>query len=494
MASYLGIDAGTQSLKAIVIGEDAVLAESAVHFGRDLPRYGAPNGFLPGDDPAVRHADPRMWTEALELALQRLADAGANLADVRGISGSGQQHGSVYLDRDGGLSRATSPIWMDRSTSAECREIAGRFGARVQAETGSPPIERFTGPQIRKFFKDDPEAYARTARIHLVSSYLCSQLIDADAPVDTGDGAGTNLLNLRTLKWDPELVEFTAPGLLEKLPRPVPGDTIAGGLAPRFARYGLKPGTPVAVWSGDNPNSLVGTGAAEPGMAVISLGTSDTFFAAMPVFRTDPEGCGHVFGNPAGGFMSLICFTNGSLAREKVKEACGVDWAFFDREALRQTPFGNGGRLMLPYFEPESTPLVLKPGVRCNFAEATPAERIRALLESQVLSMRRHSAWQGQAFTRIRVTGGASQSEGMRQLLADIFQARIETIQVANSAALGAAMRAANAVEGVSFAALSARFCRPTAVVAPDSSKREQADAMLAAFTAFEAKAPRSRG
>ena len=91
MASYLGIDAGTQSLKAIVIGEDAVLAESAVHFGRDLPRYGAPNGFLPGDDPAVRHADPRMWTEALELALQRLADAGANLADVRGISGSGQQ-------------------------------------------------------------------------------------------------------------------------------------------------------------------------------------------------------------------------------------------------------------------------------------------------------------------------------------------------------------------------------------------------------------------
>ena len=152
MSSYLGIDAGTQSLKAIVIGEDAVLAESAVHFGRDLPRYGAPNGFLPGDDPAVRHADPRMWTEALELALQRLADAGANLADVRGISGSGQQHGSVYLDRDGGLSRATSPIWMDRSTSAECREIAGRFGARVQAETGSPPIERFTGPQIRKFF------------------------------------------------------------------------------------------------------------------------------------------------------------------------------------------------------------------------------------------------------------------------------------------------------------------------------------------------------
>lgn len=79
---------------------------------------------------------------------------------------------------------------MDRSTSSECREISARFGTRVQTETGSPPIERFAGTQIRKFFKGNPDAYARTARIHLVSSYLCSLLIGADAPVDTGDGAG----------------------------------------------------------------------------------------------------------------------------------------------------------------------------------------------------------------------------------------------------------------------------------------------------------------
>lgn len=486
MASYLGIDAGTQSLKAVLIGNGEILAETSVHFGRDLPQYGAPNGFIPDDNPAVRQADPRMWNEAMELALQRLAKTGARLEDVSGISGSGQQHGSVYLDRDGELSRPTSPIWMDRSTSAECRELAEHFGPRVQMDTGSPPIERFTGPQIRKFFKDDPKAYARTSRIHLVSSYLCSLLIGTDAPIDIGDGAGMNLLNLRTLTWDPELVEFTAPGLIEKLPRPVSGNTIAGGLAPRFARYGLKPGTPVAVWSGDNPNSLIGTGAADPGMAVVSLGTSDTFFAAMPAFRTDPEGYGHVFGNPAGGFMSLICFTNGSPAREKVKEACGVDWDFFDHEALRQTQFGNDGRLMLPYFVPESTPLVLKPGVVCNFTDSTPAERIRALLESQALSMRSHSAWQGQTFTRIRITGGASQSESIRQLLADVFQSRVETIQVTNSAALGAALRAANAVEGVSFAELSKLYCCPASVVEPDPAKREQADAMLEAFTAFE--------
>ena len=95
MALYLGLDAGTQSLKALLIGRDAVVAGVAVNFGADLPAYAAPSGFRPHPDPAVRHADPRMWVEALHLAFQRLADAGVDLAAVRGLSGSGQQHGTV---------------------------------------------------------------------------------------------------------------------------------------------------------------------------------------------------------------------------------------------------------------------------------------------------------------------------------------------------------------------------------------------------------------
>ena len=111
------------------------------------------------------------------------------------------------------------------------------------------------------------------------------------------------------------------------------------------------------------------------------------------------------------------------------------------------------------------------------------------MLESQVLAMRRHSAWLGQSFGCIRVTGGASQSEGLRQLIADIFQSTVETIQVANSAALGAAMRAAHAVDGLPLAILDGRFCRPTSIIEPDDAKRGQAEAMLEAFTAFEATA-----
>ncbi len=486
MALYLGIDASTQGLKVIVIDAESILAEVSVNFGNDLPEFASPNGYLENPDPRICHSNPRMWVKALHLALRKLVDTGVKLDAVEGISGSGQQHGSVYLGENFELTRPTAPIWMDRSTSAECRELDACFGERLRRETGSPAIERFTGPQIRKFYKTDPTVYRRTKFIHLVSSFLCSEMIGHSAPIDYGDGAGMNLLNLRTLSWDAEIAEFTAPGLLAKLPAAVASSTIAGGLSPKFAQYGLKPGTHVVVWSGDNPNSLVGTGASAPGSAGISLGTSDTFFAAMQDFKTDPAGYGHVFGNPAGGFMSLICFTNGSLARERMKQACGVNWDFFDNEALESTAFGNGGKLMLPYYLPESTPLVLKPGVRFNFKNESPATMIRALVESQALSMRLHSAWQGEDFTRIRVTGGASKSRGFRQVLANVFQAEIETISISNSAGLGAAMRAANAVGGLSFDALSDRFCKATEVIHPDRSLKETSAQMLAAFAAFE--------
>ncbi|MDD5349447.1 MAG: FGGY-family carbohydrate kinase [Chthoniobacteraceae bacterium] len=349
---------------------------------------------------------------------------------------------------------------MDSSTGAECAEIAAAVGPGLQTLTGSPAIERFTGPQIRKFWKQEPQAYRETLRIHLVSSFLCSVLCGADAPVDGGDGAGMNLLNLRTMAWHPRIAAATAPDLLSKLPRVCPTAGRAGGLSAYFARYGLRPGIPVAVWTGDNPASLVGCGGSATGTAVVSLGTSDTFFAALDPYRIDPDGFGHVFGQPGGGFMCLTCFKNGSLARERVRDEAGADWEFFGRTAFEQTAPGNGGRWALPWFEAEITPLVTRPGLRANFDfAAAPAEvRIRAVVEAQALALRAHSLWMGN-FATLRVTGGASQSEGILQTLADVFGAPVEIISTTDSAALGAAMMAAHVGEGLAYGALAAAFC-----------------------------------
>jgi xylulokinase len=265
MSYYLGLDASTQGICALLIDahHGTVVLEEAVNFGRDLPEYGCPQGFLADDDPLVKHSDPLLWAAALDLVLARLRANGAPLGQVAGISGSGQQHGTVYLGPEFAdavrgakalveavrpcLTRLTSPIWMDSSTTAECEEIDTHCGGaeEVRRRTGSSAVERFSGPQIRKFAKTEPEDYADTAVIHLVSSYLCSLLIGGNAPVDLGDAAGMNLLNLASGTWDEHLLAATAPGLGEKLPRVVPSERVAGELAPYFcSQYGFAAGTP----------------------------------------------------------------------------------------------------------------------------------------------------------------------------------------------------------------------------------------------------------
>ena len=464
----LGIDSSTQGVKAVAwdVAAGKVVFSAAVNYGRDLPQYGSPDGFLPNADVLVRHADPRMWVEGLELVLAKLQASGCPMGDIAAIGGDAQQHASVYLESLEPLvfSRSTSPIWMDSSTSAECAALDARFGSRLQADTGSPAIERFAGPQIMKFAKEDPAAYAKTKRIHLLSSFLASYLVGEDMPIDTGDGAGMNLLNLKTGDWDAEICEFTAPGLKAKLPkvaesgedgrRKTEDASEAKPLAKRFAKFGLRPGIPVVPFTGDNPASLVGCFAEKPGTAVISLGTSDVFFAAMDSFHTDPDGYGHVFGNPMGGFMSLSCFKNGSLARDRVRKELGVDWAFFDEEAWSsavQPPTSNlqPAPRAFPFFESEITPKHAATGIEANFdwASAAPEVKIRAIVEGQIANMYERTRWIGD-FETIKVTGGASRSRGIRETIASIFRAKVEAIDVPDSAAVGGARLAARALAG----------------------------------------------
>ena len=489
MGLYLGLDSSTQSLSAFVIdtASGQVMLEESLSYGAELPEFGSPHGFLPHPDAQVRHANPLLWVAAVDALFAKIAARGFDLGQLSGVSGAAQQHGSVYLRTRISdappwsektplheqvrplLSRATSPIWMDSSTAAECGEIAAALGGDSALVTisGSRAVERFTGPQIRKFWKTEPTAYATTAEITLVSAFIASVLIGQSAPIDHGDGAGMNLLELTTGRYSRALLEATAPELEQKLPRAVPSATRIGSISPYFvSRYGFAPGTPVLAFTGDNPSSLVGMGATEPGKFVISLGTSDTVFAAMSEARTDPRGYGHVFGNPAGGFMCLISFANGSLARELVAERAALSWPAFERGLLSETRPGNDGNWMLPYFFPETTPKLLEPHVdlygSAEFrAFREPASNARAIVEAQALSMQRHSDWIGEAPKCLRVTGGASKNRGILQVLADVFEARVETLHSSSSAALGGALRAAQAVEGLPWAELYARFVVP---------------------------------
>jgi len=465
---FLGLDSSTQSLSAILIDLDAkkIVYEAARNYDEDLPHYGTDNGVIKNTNPQVVHASPLMWAEALDKLLTTMKTDGVALNQIKAISGSGQQHGSVYLNQKAPevlsnlnankslvenltniFSRKTSPIWMDSSTRTECDEICETLGGlQATAEaTGSTTFERFTGPQIRKFYKSDPDAYEKTAHIMLVSSFMASILSGTIAPIDHGDGAGMNLMNIQTRQWHPQALNATAPNLSDRLPALAEPWTIIGPISTYFVKkYGFAPNTQTLIWSGDNPNSVIGLGLIQEGMVAISLGTSDTYFGTMQTCQTDPRGEGHVFVSPTGDYMSLICFKNGSLAREAIAEQFGLNWDGFS-QALQATPPGNNGKILLPYFEPEIVPNVLTPGVHRFDLDKNDAQgHCRAVVEAQMMSMRIHAEWMGVRPSAIYVTGGASVNTDILQIMADVQNCPVHQFEVTNSAALGAALRAAH--------------------------------------------------
>lgn len=493
MGKYLGIDASTQSLTGLLIDVDSNTIEIEATVGFDehfADRYGVTNGVIDMGDGVV-HSVPLMWVEALDLLLDQLRGAGVDLGAVQAIAGSGQQHGTVYLNStaadalsalDGGsalaerlagiFSRSTAPVWMDTSTGPQCREIEAAVGGRdrLLELTGNTAFERFSGPQIRKFYQTEPEAYDATAHIGLVSSFMASVLAGHLVPVDPGDGSGTNLMDIQTRQWSPEAMTATAPDLAARLLPVIPATQCAGLVSRYFVnRHGLAADCMVIPFSGDNPCSLIGLGLVRPGQVALSLGTSDTLFACMDAPRVSREGEGALFASPDDvNYMALICFLNGSLAREAVRDRHGLTWDGF-AAALRSTAPGNNGALMLPYFAPEIVPHVPSAGVvRQHLDEDDSAANVRAVIEAQALSSRIHSQWMGVEVSSLHVTGGASANAEILQVFADVHQCQVHRFETTNSAALGAALRACYSHEhadgkGREMAQVVAPFTQPAA-------------------------------
>ena len=179
----------------------------------------------------------------------------------------------------------------------------------------------------------------------------------------------------------------------------------------------------------------------------------DISFSAIPYYdedegaiflndlNVDLSGEGHVFGAPTGEYMGLICYKNGSLAREKIKDRFNLTWKEFSK-ILKNTPPGNYGKIMLPYFFPEIVPLVLKPDVyRFGFDANDLEGNVRGVIEAQFLSMKLHSEWLREEPAEIYATGGASTNLEILQIAANIFNTNIRQFEEPNSAALGAALR-----------------------------------------------------
>jgi xylulokinase len=491
---FLGVDLSTQSLTALIIcpvtGE---ILRYSLNFDSDLPHYETQGGVPPRKNVNEVLVNPLMWIEAMDRMLLWCRDQGV-ARNIAAVSIAAQQHGSVYLNRKALeqiqtldpnapphdqlvniFSRKGCPIWMDSSTNQECREITQMFGHKELLDlTGSAATERFAGPQIRKFWKHNPKSYENTSHIALISSFFTSLLMGNWAPLDCGDGLGMNLVDLKSRDWSTAAMNAAAPDLASRLPQLIDRDKILGTVSEYIChRYGFHQDCRVVTGTGDNPSSLAGLGlVGDEDIRAVSLGTSDTYFGYTSQIPVADRSSGHLFGTADGGLMFLLCFQNGSLARDAVRSRFDIDWNEFSN-ILLNTPPGNNGKLMLPYFTPEITPLVLEPGVHRfgGLEENDLVGNVRAVAEAQIMSMYVHSQWSGRRPSRILVTAGGSQNKGLLQLIAQVFGVEVQAFEVQDSAALGAAIRAAVVWEkGYALTEKLAAFSRKFSSAAPSVS------------------------
>lgn len=319
--------------------------------------------------------------------------------------------------------------------------------------------------------------WERAAHVTLVSAAAASVLLGHVAAVDWADGSGTNLLDVQERTWS--AAALAAVGSAAHAAAPAVHRTAAEAAAALEERMGpvVRAGADlgpvhahladlfglthcrVLAGSGDNPASYVGCCGRGHDL-VVSLGTSDTLFGRTS--GPPPAGSlGNFFCDPLGpGLLGLLCFRNGSLARQQLRdEVCEGSWATWDR-ALAETAPGNDGFAAAWNLVEETTPpgragtACVGPGGGLVPLAALPSRGhvVRSMVEGRFLSMRVRARELGLApgpGGRLLATGGAAQNDALLQVLADVFGLPVfRSSATTSSAALGAALLAAASAYG----------------------------------------------
>ncbi|KAF9071547.1 hypothetical protein BDP27DRAFT_1321930 [Rhodocollybia butyracea] len=518
---FLGLDLSTQQLKAVLIREDcSIVHESSVRFDQDLPTEGEVTSPV------------AMWLDAFELLAERMNQAGVNFNSIAAISGAGQQHGSVFWSHQGEEALASldptqtltsqlfpkafslphAPIWQDSSTTAECREIEEAIGGpQILADiSGSRAYERFTGTQIARIRKVNPEAYEATSRISLVSSFMPSVFLGHIAPIEISDASGMNLMDVITCQWDDRLLDICGGSeLRSKLgPEPVSGGTSLGKISPYWTnRWGFNPNCIIAPFTGDNPATVVAFSV--PGDALLSLGTSTTFLLSIPPADTPPKRftTSHLLSHPTtapDAQIAMLCYKNGALAREQVRDRyADHDWSKYNTLVEGESAGCDG---YMGFYFP--LPEIIPPGLNGEFYFRTsdcdsPVQidetnvprscQPRMILESQFLSIRSRIAAilppNSPPLQRLVVTGGSSANQTIRQLAADLFNMRVYVSATKEAAGMGGAFLAKYSCKGT-FEEMTAMMDDEAlglkCVAEPRLDIAKQYDSLIAPYTACE--------
>ena len=445
----LGIDVGTTGSKALLVDADGAVKASAT---TEYPM------FTP--QPLWAEQDPADWWAATVTSIRQVLDRGDVQPDqVAGLGLTGQMHGLVLLDAQGEVLRPCI-MWNDQRTAPQCAAITEAVGAdEVLRLTGNPVLPGFTAPKIVWVREHEPEVYAQVAKVLLPKDYARYRLTGGFFS-EVSDASGTSMFDVGRRQWSEEMLralDVPHEWLPEVTESPLVSARVSASAA---AETGLLEGTPVVGGGGDQAAQAVGTGIVAEGVVSATLGTSGVVFAASETYRVEPEGRLHAFCHAVPGMWHLMGVmlsaagsfrwyrdTLGDLERVQAEKS-GRDPYDLLTEAAAEVSPGCEGLLFLPYLTGERTPYP-DPNARGVFFGLTlrhgKAHMTRAVLEGVsygLLDSLELMRALGLSIQQVRASGGGARSLLWRQILADVFDAQIVTVEVTEGAAYGAALLA----------------------------------------------------
>lgn len=449
MKYLLGIDVGTSSAKTVLIDETGnVVFTVAPEYPFQTPR------------PLWAESNPEDWWKATVEAIQTvLAQSGVDAASIVGLGLTGQMHGLVMLDAAGKVLRPCI-MWNDQRTAEECAELTAKVGAKEVIQlTGNPVLPGFTAPKVLWVRKHEPEVYARTAKILLPKDYIRYRL-SGEFFTDVSDASGMALLDVARRRWSNAMLaacEIPRSWLAEVTESPVASTRLSAEAA---RLTGLTEGLPIIAGGGDQAAQAVGCGIVREGVISATLGTSGVVFAHSDAYRVEPEGRLHAFCHAVPDrwhLMGVMLSAAGSF--QWYKNTLGVEEAALEKStgenaydlltrAAAGVSAGSEGLLFLPYLSGERTPHP-DPMARGVFFGLSlrhqKAHLTRAVLEGVSYGLRDSLELMralGISSSRIVASGGGARSGLWRQMLADVFDTPLVTVNATEGAAYGAALLA----------------------------------------------------
>lgn len=440
--NFLGIDLGTSSVKIVIMDENGnVVAATSSEYQINYPKIG------------WAEQNPEHWWKAVKEGIKEiLFKTIPEYKFISGIGLSGQMHGLVILDKEHNVLRPAI-LWCDQRTQQECDYLNNQFGRdKLSFYTGNVALTGFTAPKLLWVKKHEPHIFDKIAHILLPKDYIRFKLT-GEMATDVSDASGTIMFNVKERNWSKEMLELLQIKE-ELLPKVYESSEVTGSILKEVSEYtGLSSSTLVVAGGGDQAVGAIGTGTVKSGTLSVTLGTSGVVFAASDNYGVDEENRLHSFCHANGKWHQMGVMLSAASCLKWWVESVNKDLlgdAFGKLlEEAGKSKVGSNGLVFLPYLMGERTPhsdpdakgTIIGLNITNNRGDIT-----RAILEGVCFGLRDSLEILKSLkvpINEVRVSGGGAKSPLWRQILADVFNIKVQVINSKEGPAYGAAILAA---------------------------------------------------